>query len=70
MEGTGIDHAHIKLYPMHGTGHMKTGEWRQHHSEVTTFFPVYPGYISSNDGPMGDEQQLATLAEALRMQHS
>jgi len=19
MEGTGIDHAHIKLYPMHGT---------------------------------------------------
>jgi diadenosine tetraphosphate (Ap4A) HIT family hydrolase len=23
MEGTGIDHAHIKLMPMHGTGHMK-----------------------------------------------
>ena len=23
MEGTGIDHAHIKLVPMHGTEHMK-----------------------------------------------
>jgi histidine triad (HIT) family protein len=25
MEGTGIDHSHIKLVPMHGTDHMKQG---------------------------------------------
>lgn len=23
MEGTGVDHAHIKLFPMHGTAHIK-----------------------------------------------
>src|SRR3989338_5175380 len=29
MEGTGIDHAHIKLVPMHGTENLKKGEWKQ-----------------------------------------
>jgi hypothetical protein len=29
MEGTGIDHAHIKLVPMHGTENLKRGEWKQ-----------------------------------------
>ena len=29
MEGVGIDHAHIKLYPMHGTKHLKQEKWQQ-----------------------------------------
>jgi diadenosine tetraphosphate (Ap4A) HIT family hydrolase len=66
MEGTGIDHAHIKLSPMHGTDHMKRGEWRQYHGPINTFFETYNGYIASNDGPMADEQQLHDLAERLR----
>ncbi len=66
MEGTGIDHAHIKLYPMHGTGHMKRGEWKQYHSNVDTYFETYPGYICSNDGPKGDEEKIKELAEGLK----
>lgn len=66
MEGTGIDHAHIKLFPMHGTGHMKKGEWKQYHSNNDKFFETYEGYICSNDGPKGDEQKIRELAEKLR----
>lgn len=66
MEGTGVDHAHIKLFPMHGTEHLKTGEWKQHHSKNDKFFGQYEGYISSNDGPKADEQKLRNLAKKLR----
>ncbi len=66
MEGTGIDHAHIKLFPMHGTGHMKKGEWKQYHSNNDNFFETYEGYISSNDGPKGNEQKIRELAGKLR----
>lgn len=66
MEGTGIDHAHIKLFPMHGTGYMKKGEWRQHHSNNNKFFENYEGYIASNDGPKADEQKLHALAQLLK----
>ena len=66
MEGTGIDHAHIKLFPMHGTGHMKKGEWKQYHSDSDKYFETYEGYIASNDGPKADEQKIRDLAELLR----
>lgn len=65
MEGTGIDHAHIKLFPMHGTGYMKKGEWKQHHSQNNVFFKEYAGYISSHDGPKADEQKISALAQEL-----
>jgi diadenosine tetraphosphate (Ap4A) HIT family hydrolase len=66
MEGTGVDHAHIKLFPMHGTGHMKKGEWKQYHSKNNTFFETYQGYIASNDGPKADEEKLKELAKKLK----
>ena len=66
MEGTGIDHAHIKLFPMHGTGYMKKSEWRQHHSDVETYFDKYEGYISSNDSRQADLDELEKLAEKIR----
>jgi diadenosine tetraphosphate (Ap4A) HIT family hydrolase len=68
MEGTGIDHAHIKLVPLHGTGYMKKGEWKQIHSNVNTYFEKYSdyGYICSNDGPEADEIEIKELAEQLK----
>ena len=66
MEGTGINHAHIKLFPMHGTEFMKKGEWKQFHSGVDTYFEKYLGYISSNDGPKADFEKLAKLAKNIR----
>lgn len=66
MEGLGVDHAHLKLFPMHGTGHMKNGKWKQQHSNNNKFFKEYEGYICSNDGPKADEEKIEELAEKLR----
>lgn len=66
MEGTGVNHAHIKLIPMHGTGHMKKGIWKQYLSNKSEYFEKYEGYISSFDGPKADPEKLKSLAEKLR----
>jgi len=66
MEGTGIDHAHIKLVPMHGTEHMKRGEWKQILSGKEFWFDKYEGWISSGSGSMADPQELEKLANKLR----
>jgi histidine triad (HIT) family protein len=69
MEGTGVDHAHIKLFPMHGTKHLSRGNWRQHHSDNEKFFGRYEGYIASNEGPKADEVDIRKLGEELRKVH-
>jgi diadenosine tetraphosphate (Ap4A) HIT family hydrolase len=66
MEGTGIDHAHIKLVPMHGTGQMKKGIWKRYNSGKSDYFKKYAGYLSSADGPMADLKKLKKLAEKIR----
>jgi histidine triad (HIT) family protein len=66
MEGTGIDHAHIKLFPMHGTSHMKKGVWKQYASGRSDYFTQYQGYMMSNDGPQADFEKIAALAKKLR----
>jgi histidine triad (HIT) family protein len=66
MEGTGIDHAHIKLIPMHGTEHMKRGEWKQYLSEKEHWFEKYEGWISSAGGPNANTDELLKLTEQLR----
>jgi len=65
-EGTGLDHAHIKLVPMHGTEHLKRGEWRQIPSGKELWFEKYEGWIASASGPRADDARLASLAERLR----
>lgn len=66
MEGTGIDHAHIKLVPMHGTEHMKRGEWKQYLSHEEQWFDAYEGWISSAGGPNADTAQLRELAGRIK----
>ena len=66
MEGLGIDHAHIKLMPMHGTEFLKKGEWQQVLSGKNFWFTKYEGYICSGSGPMADFGKLAILAEEIR----
>ena len=62
-EGFGVDHAHAKLFPMHGT---TTDEWQQHKSHVEKYFDHYEGYISSHDYQRADDEQLAALAKKIR----
>ncbi|MGY4884118.1 MAG: HIT family protein [Nanobdellota archaeon] len=66
MEGTGIDHAHTKLFPMHNTEHMKKGEWKQYLDNNEIFFKEYQGYITSIEGPRADDEKLKLLAEKLK----
>lgn len=66
MEGTGIDHAHIKLVPFHGTENLKRGEWKQVLSGKNFWFEKYEGWMSSGSGLMADPEELKKLAENLR----
>ncbi len=66
MEGTGVNHAHIKLVPMHGTEWMKKGEWRQCPSGKNDYYEKYPGYLVSHDGPKADFAKLEKLAKKIR----
>ncbi len=65
-EGTGIDHAHIKLVPMHGTENLKKGVWKQVLSGKEFWFNKYEGWISSGSGPMADPEKLKELAEEIK----
>ncbi len=54
FEGEGVAHVHAKLYPMHGELNPERLQALAHHQE---FYPEYPGYISTVEGPrMSDEQ--------------
>ncbi|MBP9711446.1 MAG: HIT family protein [Candidatus Pacebacteria bacterium] len=65
MEGTGINHAHIKLVPMHGTAHMKKGIWKQYSSNKMDYYKKYEGYLASHDGPKADFKKLEKLANKI-----
>lgn len=62
MEGTGIDHAHIKLIPLHGISKLASGI----ESKERVYFEKYPGYISTQLGPQADITELEKLAEEIR----
>jgi len=64
FEGFGIDHAHAKFFPMHGT----KGGWRPANlNNINKYFEKYEGYISSHDFPKrADDKDLAELAEKIR----
>jgi diadenosine tetraphosphate (Ap4A) HIT family hydrolase len=64
FEGYGVDHAHAKLFPMHGTADLKA--WKKIESNVDKYFNQYEGYISSHDYERADDTLLAALAKKIR----
>ena len=67
MEGTGIDHAHIKLAPLHGTENLKEGNWSQVLSGKEFWFDKYEGWICSAGGPLAKPDDLKSLALGLSL---
>jgi len=63
MEGTSIDHLHIKLYPLYGLG--KKFEQRID-KEKPVFFEKYPAYVTTINGPKADMKELKKLAAKIR----
>ena len=63
LEGFGVDHAHAKLFPMHGT---KMPGWKPIKSDIDKYFEKYEGYISSHDYKREDDNKLSSLAKRIR----
>ena len=59
IEGTGVPYAHTKLFPMHNLYKVVDNE----HAVETAFYETYPGYLSSQPGPMMSDKELNKIQE-------
>ncbi|MDI6738132.1 MAG: hypothetical protein QME12_06495 [Nanoarchaeota archaeon] len=64
MEGMGINHAHIKLYPLHGV----TEKFKEMWASEKVFFERYEGYITTQLGPKADMKELKSIASQIKKQ--
>lgn len=62
MEGMGVDHLHLKLYPLHGLEEKFQEMW----AKDTIYFDKYAGYLSTQTGPKADFSKLEELAEKIK----
>lgn len=62
MEGMGVNHVHIKLYPLHGIGEKFKETW----AKDKVYFDRYEGYISTQLGPQKSREELEKVAEKIR----
>jgi len=62
MEGLGIDHGHIKLYPIHGLKESFEEIW----APKKIFFEKYEGYVTTQLGSRADDKELEKLAKKIR----
>ena len=62
MEGMGINHLHIKLYPLYGLKEKFTETW--HPQKI--FFKEYEGYITTQLGPQAKKEELEKIAKKIR----
>lgn len=61
VEGLGVNHAHIKLYPIHGLNDKFEEMW----AEEKIYFEAYKGYISTQIGPTKNHDELRKIAEEI-----
>jgi histidine triad (HIT) family protein len=62
MEGMGLNHAHLKLYPLHGL----SGKFEENWAKEKIFFEKYQGYLTTQLGPQVEIQNLKNLAEEIK----
>ncbi|AXH15683.1 HIT family protein [Malaciobacter mytili] len=65
LEGFGIDHVHVKLFPLHGTKEYKNN-WKEIKSNINIYYKKYMGYISSHDSFRADDKDLSKIAKNIR----
>jgi hypothetical protein len=61
-EGMGINHAHVKLYPMHGL----ENEFQEMLGNHIVYYEKYVGEISTLMGPKADIEELGKIAGTLK----
>lgn len=64
LEGFGIDHVHVKLYPLPNTAYTASN-WQPIKSNHKQYFDQYPGYVCSNDSRRASDEELDQLAKIL-----
>jgi diadenosine tetraphosphate (Ap4A) HIT family hydrolase len=62
MEGMGVNHAHIKLYPLHGVGK----NWKPVLVEEKIFLKKYRGYLTTQLGPRAKIEILKKTANLIK----
>ena len=62
IEGMEINHAHIKLYPLHGL----KNKFKEMIAKEKTYFKKYPGYITTLEGPEKSLGELKKTAKKIR----
>ncbi len=61
MEGLGVNHVHIKLYPLHGLDEKFKEIW----APEKIFFNKYEGYISTQTGEKVEMDKLKKIAKEI-----
>jgi len=62
LEGMGVNHVHIKLYPLHGVD----AKFKEIWAKDERYFETYPGYLMTVLGPKADRAELEKLAKQIR----
>lgn len=62
FEGMGVNHAHLKVYPLHGL----EKEFGAGESIKRVYFEKYAGFVTSQLGPQANFEELKKLAEKIR----
>lgn len=62
MEGLGVNHVHIKLYPIYGLNDKFEEIW----ANEKIYFDKYKGFISTQLGPKKSPEELNKIAEKIR----
>jgi len=58
----GVNHVHIKLYPLYGI----EKEFEEIWTKEKVFFKEYQGYISTQLGPQANIEDLKKIAEEIK----
>lgn len=61
LEGLGVNHVHIKLYPIYGLDK----KFREIWAKEKVFFKDYPGYITTQLGPEKSSEELNIIAKKI-----
>ena len=62
-EGMGVNHAHVKLYPLYGV----TKKFKEMLGKEKIFFDKYEGYLSTQLGPQVDISELKKIAKEIKL---
>ena len=62
MEGLGVNHVHIKLYPIHGLNEKFEEMW----ANDKIYFDKYIGYISTQLGPEASIEKRQEIADKIK----